>query len=85
MAYSTSNPPQLIAPSIGGKPALWIYTSTHSSTEIIAASFFSNGSNLGMKAGDLLLSVISSSFTPCLTAVSSVAASSAATVVPSTV
>lgn len=85
MAYSTSNPPQLLVPSIGGKPALWAYSSTHSSTEVIAASFFANGSNLGMKTGDLLLSVISSSFTPCLTAVSSVVASSAATVVPSTI
>lgn len=85
MAYSTTNPPQLLVPSIGGKPALWAYSSTHSSTEILASGFFSNGSNLGMRAGDFLLSVISSSFTPCLTAVSSVAASSAATVVPSTV
>lgn len=85
MAYSTSNPPTLMVPSIGAKPAIWAYSSTHSSTEILAASFFSNGAALGMRAGDILVSVISSSFTPCVTAVSSVASSSAATVVPSTV
>lgn len=83
MAYVSTNPPQLLVPSIGGKPALWAYRSTHTSTEILASGFFANGSDLGMKANDLLVTVSSTGFIPFLAAVSSVTASSAATVVGS--
>lgn len=83
MAYSAANPPQLLVPSIGATPALWSYRSTHTSTEILAANFFANGSNLGMKPGDLVVTVSSTGFIPFLAAVSTVAASSAATVVGS--
>lgn len=85
MAYSATNPPQLLVPSIGATPALWTYRSTHTSTEILAAGFFANGAGLGMKVNDILLSVSSTGFIPAMVAVSSVAASSAATVVASTV
>jgi hypothetical protein len=84
MAYSTSNPPQLLVPSLGGTTALWAYRSTHTSTEVLASAFFSNGSNLGMKAADIVLVINSTSGVPYITGVSSVAASSAATVVAST-
>lgn len=85
MAYSTSAPPQLLVPSIGTAPALWSYRSTNVSTDLLATGFFSNGSNLGMKAGDFMLAASTTGFTPALVAVSSVTASSAATVVASTV
>jgi hypothetical protein len=84
MAYSTSNPPQLIVPSIGGKPAVWAYTSTNVSTDTLASGFFANGSDLGMKRADIVLVIGSTSGIPYLTGVSSVTASSAATVVAST-
>ena len=83
MAYSTSNPPTLLVPSIGAKPALWAYQSTNTSTDILAAGFFTNGSGLGMKTNDLLITVSSTGYLPFLCAVSSVGASSAATVVGS--
>lgn len=85
MAYSTSNPPTLLVPSIGAFPAVWAYRSTNTSTEVLASGFFSNGSALGMKAGDLLVTINSTSGIPALVGVSSVTASSAATVVASTV
>ena len=84
MAYSTSNPPQLLVPSIGATPALWAYKSTNLSTDTIASGFYSNGSNLGMKVADIVLVVNSTSGIPYVTAVSSVTASSAATTVAST-
>lgn len=83
MAYVSSNPPQLLVPSIGGKPALWAYKSTHTSTEVLATGFFANGSDLGMKACDFLLTMSTTGFIPYLLGVSAVVASSAATVVAS--
>jgi len=84
MSYSTSNPPTLLVPSIGNKPALWAYQSTHTSTETLASNFFSNGAGLGMKVGDLVLVTNTTSAVPYFTGVSTVNASSAATVVAST-
>jgi hypothetical protein len=54
MAYSSTNPPALVTQRIGGGPALWLYTSTHTAAEAAASSFFSNGHALGMRAGDFL-------------------------------
>lgn len=84
MSYSASNPPVLMVPSIGNKPAVWVYRSTNTSTETLASGFFANGAALGLKAGDLVVSINSTSGIPYLTGVSSVVASSAATVVAST-
>jgi hypothetical protein len=83
MAYSATNPPSLLVPSIGNKPGLWAYSSTHTSTEILASGFFANGSGLGMKPNDILITVSSTGFIPFVAAVSTVNASSAATVVGS--
>jgi hypothetical protein len=85
MAYSTSNPPTLLVPSIGAYPAFWAYKSTNTSTEVLASGFFSNGAALGMKAGDVVVTINSTSYIPAVLGVSSVTASSAATVVASTV
>lgn len=84
MAYSTSNPPKLLVPSLGEGPAVWGYRSTNTSTETLASGFFSNGYDLGMKAADIVLVINSTSGIPYLTGVSSVTTSSAATVVAST-
>lgn len=59
MAYagttSTSpNPPILQAQQIAG-PRTWVYKSTHISSDISAANFFTDGLELGMKVGDQLL------------------------------
>jgi hypothetical protein len=73
MSYSTSNPPTLLVPSIGNKPALWAYSSTHTSTEVLATGFFTNGLGLGMKVNDILITVSSTGYIPFMAAVSSVA------------
>lgn len=84
MAYLTSNPPRLINPSIGSDVQGWVYKSTHTSTEVLAAGFFSNGSDLGMRVADLMTVINSTSGVRYDVGVSSVNASSAATVVAST-
>lgn len=55
MAYSTSNPPQKIAGGMGNGYALWIYNSTDVHTDVDATDYFSNGDDLGMKVGDMVL------------------------------
>lgn len=37
--------------------ALYFYSSTHTSTAVIAANFFTDGKKLGMQAGDVVLGV----------------------------
>lgn len=55
MAYSTSNPPKLMVPSMGtGQPALWVYTSTDIHTDVDAAGYFTNGDALGLRVGDIM-------------------------------
>ena len=56
MAYSTSNPPQLMASS-GGPTAirLWAYVHTDVHTDVDATDYFSNGHALGMRVGDAML------------------------------
>lgn len=55
MSYSTSTPPQLLVPSMGGGMAVWGYKSADSVATVIAAGYFSDGSALGMKLGDCVL------------------------------
>lgn len=55
MAYSTSNPPVLVAQAVGAAPALWLYSSTDVHTDVDAADYFSNGDALGMRVGDFVL------------------------------
>lgn len=66
MAYSSTNPPTpmyspLTRASSDGDtqkpPQLWLYRSTHRSTEIDDASFFSNGHDLGMREGDGMIAM----------------------------
>lgn len=59
MAYSTSNPPFLIASGIGGTQnrRVWLYVSTDTATAVRVSGYFTNGYELGMRAGDILFSV----------------------------
>lgn len=62
MAYSTTNQPFLMTmpPIAGGfrdgssdaKGGLWYYQSTHATSDVRAAGFFSNARTLGMHVGD---------------------------------
>jgi hypothetical protein len=70
MAYAgstaaTPNPPVLVASGLGigrGSSALtgqnkqlWLYNSTNQTTDIVAASFFTDGWYLGMRPGDIVI------------------------------
>lgn len=55
MAYVATNPPVQIASAFGSGPALWVYNSTDVHTDVDAADYFSNGSALGMKVGDMVM------------------------------
>lgn len=55
MAYSTANPPSLIAESIGGGGALWLYKSADDDATVNGAGYVSNAGDLGMSVGDLVL------------------------------
>lgn len=57
MAYATTNPPALISQGIGGFFRLWIYKSTDAATAVDTANYFSNGYTLGMRQGDLVMTV----------------------------
>jgi hypothetical protein len=81
MAYSTSNPPQLQAQSIASGRT-YRYASTHGATEIVASGFFSNGYDLGMRVGDVLISVeTDNSYELSIAHVTSAASSGPCTVV----
>lgn len=60
-ASSVSNPPVLISGALTRSsttnnlyppPQVWAYTSTHRSSELAAAGFFSDGYKLGMRVAD---------------------------------
>lgn len=53
MAYSTDNPPVLQSQPIAG-PRIWFYQSADAQTDVRVSGYFSNGWELGMKAGDLV-------------------------------
>lgn len=55
MSYATTNPPKLVATASGGGPRLWIYTSTDVHTDVDATDYFTNGDDLGMKVGDVVI------------------------------
>ena len=77
MAYSTDNPPRLIAQSKGAGPgptatdqtplsgALWMYISADANATIVVDTYVSNAVALGMKVGDVV--IISDTTTPLST------------------
>lgn len=54
MAYSTSNPPRLVQQPIAGLRQ-WQYTSTDAVTDVRVSGYFTNGYDLGMRKGDIVL------------------------------
>ena len=58
MAYSTSTAPGLIAQKNGSNGArIWVYKSADSLATVAASGYFTNGDDLGMVVGDLVLVV----------------------------
>lgn len=82
MSYSTTAM-QCLVPRMGSGIALWGYNSTDIHTDVDATDFISNGSDLGMKVGDVVF-VGKSSATIGTTVhyVSAVTAAGAATLAP---
>lgn len=54
MAYSTSNPPRLVSQPIAGL-RMWQYTSTDAVATVRVSGYFTNGWDLGMRAGDIVV------------------------------
>ena len=54
MAYATTNPPKRIGGTLGGN-SLWYYTSADDDATVNGASYFTDGVDLGMKVGDIVL------------------------------
>lgn len=84
MSYSTSAPPQCVVPRLGsGGAAVWVYTSTDVHTDVDESGYFSNGYDLGMKVGDVVM-VSKSSATIGTTVhyVTTVTTNGAATIAP---
>lgn len=54
MAYSTSNPPQLIAQGVGGFGKVWLYKSPDAETVFDDTDYITNAKKLGMQTGDFV-------------------------------
>jgi len=78
MAYDTANPPVAVAQAVGSGPTIWAYKSADTVTTVKGAGYISNGDDLGMKVGDIVL--IADTTTPAsgTAVVDSVAAGGAA-------
>jgi hypothetical protein len=55
MAYATSNPPALVFGTVGNARKVWLYSSADAAATIDASGYFTDGHDLGMRDGDLLL------------------------------
>jgi hypothetical protein len=56
MAYSTSNPPQLISQGIGASgPRFWSYSSTDAEAAFDDTDYITNAQALGMQTGDVVI------------------------------
>jgi len=51
---SLANPPRRIAGGLGGQ-SVWLYNSTDPSTDVATAGYFTDGYQLGMKIGDVVI------------------------------
>jgi hypothetical protein len=80
MAYSTANPPRIVTQGITGAKT-WHYESTDPSTTVDDADYFTNGYDLGMRVGDRLTSVVSSSYNQSIGVVSTASSSGPCTVI----
>lgn len=59
MAYSSTlnHPAQISSRGRSTESALWSYHSTHGATEILVAGFFTDAQALGMRVGDVVMSI----------------------------
>jgi hypothetical protein len=57
MAYSVSNPPQLIAQGLGGTGKLWMYKSTDDENAFDDTDYITNARSLGMTTGDAVIAI----------------------------
>ena len=81
MAYSTSAPAALVSQRVGADGgAIWIYKSTDTMAEVLAADYFSDGFDLGLVVGDVLIVIDSTNITATTTEVTTVTADGAASV-----
>ncbi|API59522.1 hypothetical protein BSL82_09535 [Tardibacter chloracetimidivorans] len=55
MAYVASNSPTLIAEQVGGAGSVWLYRSADDDATVNGTDYFTNGEALGMKVGDIVL------------------------------
>ena len=56
MAYSNTGLRKLPA-TLGGGPALWIYSSADAHTAVDAVGYFSDGADFGLAANDVMIVV----------------------------
>jgi len=56
MAYSTSNPPKLVMGTFGPTGGnVWAYSSTDAASVVRVTGYITNGGDLGMKKGDIVI------------------------------
>lgn len=65
MAYATTNPPRLQAPAFTGAGNVWYYTSADAAATVDASGYITNGGDLGMKVGDVV--IVNDTATPLIT------------------
>jgi len=84
MAYSSTNPPQLITQPYGDAgPGLWSYKSTDAIATVCGSSYVSDGHSRGMKVGDVVFVLNTSSTLGSLAYVSAVSTGAGATLLSS--
>ena len=58
MAYAIPNPPVLVVNGgLNGQNKVWFYRSVDAATLVRVSGYFTNGFDLGMRTGDLLIQV----------------------------
>lgn len=55
MTYSTSNSPSKIAEFVDGNGSVWLYKSADDDATVNGTDYFTNGQDLGMEVGDIVL------------------------------
>ena len=82
MAYDPAvAQPKRLTNAIGTCPSLWVYTSTDVHTDVDATGYFTDGSSLGLRVGDIMfVSKSSATIGTTIHYVTTVTAGGAATV-----
>lgn len=57
MAYDTENPPNCVHQTINGGSKHWVYSDADSDSLVQVSGYFTNGYDLGMRAGDTLIAI----------------------------